>query len=454
MPSRDDDAFRLAVLLGEALIRGGASSAATTTCLQRALSSAGVDDATVGVTMGQIILSRPGRGTSAAITHVSEAPPGSLDLELRRRITAMLDDLAQGRRTVRECLAELESREADGPGCAQHAGARHAIPAAGLSLLGVGFCLLMGGTAATTLCAGMLSVAAYAAFAVMQHLRSPGIFSLAAAGLTAVLGATAATAVIDDAQTALCIVAALAAWLAGVTAYGAAQDMITGWYLSAAGRVMDIASRTSGLVAGVALGIHLMAPFVGESVAYIEALCPDGVTWATAITGAVLVSGGYGLASSGRGIRLVALAALGGLVQLLVLIAQAVGLSSFVAILAAAVVVGAICVRAAPSLGLPSNASMMIALLPLFPGSYIYQGMLGTIFGVDGSGDQLIAGAVAAFCLSMGGLLGQFLASRSLTAARALGLDDHADDDPQDDPAGARPEARQLPADTLQHVRL
>jgi hypothetical protein len=34
----------------------------------------------------------------------------SLDLELRRRITAMLDDLAQGRRTVRECLAELESR--------------------------------------------------------------------------------------------------------------------------------------------------------------------------------------------------------------------------------------------------------------------------------------------------------------------------------------------------------
>ncbi|MDH5150561.1 threonine/serine exporter family protein [Kocuria palustris] len=450
MPSRDDDAFRLAMLLGEALIRGGASSAATTTCLQRALRSAGVDDATVGVTMGQIILSRPGRGTSAAINHVSEAPPGSLDLELRRRITAMLDDLAQGRRTVRECLAELGSREADGPGCAQHAGARHAIPAAGLSLLGVGFCLLMGGTAATTLCAGVLSVAAYAAFAAMQHLRSPGIFSLAAAGLTAVLGATAATAVIDDAQTALCIVAALAAWLAGITAYGAAQDMITGWYLSAAGRVMDIASRTAGLVAGVALGIHLMAPFVGESVAYIEALRPDSVTWATAITGAVLVSGGYGLASSGRGIRLVALAALGGLVQLLVLIAQAVGLSSFVAILAAAVAVGAICVRAAPSLGLPSNASMMIALLPLFPGSYIYQGMLGTIFGVDGSGDQLIAGAVTALCLSMGGLLGQFLASRSLTAARALGLDDH----PDDDPAGARPEARQLPADTLQHVRL
>ena len=42
-------------------------------------------------------------------------------------------------------------------------------------------------------------------------------------------------------------------------------------------------------MAGVALGIHLMAPFVGESVAYIEALRPDGVTWATAITGAVLV---------------------------------------------------------------------------------------------------------------------------------------------------------------------
>ena len=52
------------------------------------------------------------------------------------------------------------------------------------------------------------------------------------------------------------------------------------------------------------------------------------------------------------------------------------------------------------------------------------------------------------------GLLGQFLASRSLTAARALGLDDHPDDDPHDDPADDRPEAHQLPADTLQHVRL
>lgn len=45
MSTREDDAFRLAALLGEALIRGGASSAATTTSLQRVLRSTGMDDA-------------------------------------------------------------------------------------------------------------------------------------------------------------------------------------------------------------------------------------------------------------------------------------------------------------------------------------------------------------------------------------------------------------------------
>lgn len=429
------------MLLGEALIRGGASSAATTTCLQRMFTALGMHDVTVAVTLGQIILSRPGRGQAGAITCLAEAPAGSLDLELRQRAAGMLEDLAQGRRSAHECLAELEQRSAhsdDHPS--------HLATTAGFSLLGVGFSMVMGGTLATTIAAAVLAVAAYAAFAAMQRLRAPGIFSLAAAGLTAVIGSTFAAFVSPETQTALCIVAALAAWLAGLTAYGAAQDIITGWYLSATGRLLDVASRTAGLVAGVALGIHMMAPFVGESVQYIDALDPDGTSWAAAVTGAVLVAGGFAVASRGRGMPLLALAGLGGLTEVLVLATLGVGLSSYLAILSAAVAVGMLCVRLAPALGLPSNASMMIALLPLFPGAAIYQGMLGTLFGVDGSGDELVAGAITAFCLSMGGLLGQFLASRSPATLQARGLEDSS--------ADSQPYAAAPPADTLQHVRL
>ncbi|WP_144792933.1 threonine/serine exporter ThrE family protein [Kocuria palustris] len=444
MSTREDDAFRLAALLGEALIRGGASSAATTTSLQRVLRSTGMDDAAVGITMGQIIISRPAAGRGGAITHVAEAPPGSLDLELRARVMALIEDLTHGRRTLRECLAEVEGRV---DGRVDGAWQDHVPAAAGFSMLGAGFSMIMGGSLATTISAGLIAAAAYAAFLAMERLRSPGIFGLAAVGLTSVLGATAATVLLDDAQTALCIVASLAAWLAGITAYGAAQDIITGWYLSAAGRLMDVASRTAGLVAGVALGIHLMAPFVGESVAYIDALHPDSHHWSLSVLGALGVAGGYGLASRGRGRRLLALAGLGGLAQLLVLLLQAAGLSSYLAILGAAIVIGAVCVRASARLGLPSHASMTIALLPLFPGTHVYQGMLGTLFGVSGTGDELTAGAITAFCLSMGGLLGQFLASRTAPGPAWPRRDVSRSPAP-------RSERRDLAVDTLQHVRL
>ena len=133
----------------------------------------------------------------------------------------------------------------------------------------------------------------------------------------------------------------------------------------------------------------------------------------------VLVSSGFAFSAGGRGRVLASLAVFGGLVQVGVLSLGEMGVSSYAATLAASVITGGMCVVLTRALGVSSNASMTVVLLPLFPGMYVYQGVLGIIFSVEGAADALLQGAITAFCLSVGGLLGQYLASEALWATRA-----------------------------------
>lgn len=408
-PQATDD---LAMRLGEALIRSGASSASTTSSLLALYRSSELHDVSVAITMGQITISRPGQDGAAPSTRVHETAAGTLDIHLRSQANRILEDAVLGNLEATQALEALDELET------QRSLASHWPSALGFSAIGVGFSMILGGNGITTIAAGLLAVVVYASFAALEHLRAPGIFSLGAGGLMAVAGASG-LAVVDDAQTAVCIVAALAAWLAGVAAYGAVQDVITGWYLSATGRLMDVLTRTAGLVFGVALGIHLLEPLLGRDPGFLETLQTDGSRWVPSIVGAVLVSSGFAFSAGGRGRVLASLAVFGGLVQVGVLSLGEMGVSSYAATLAASVITGGICVVLTRVLGVSSNASMTVVLLPLFPGMYVYQGLLGIIFSVEGAADALLQGAITAFCLSVGGLLGQYLASEALWATRA-----------------------------------
>lgn len=403
----------LAVRLGDALLRSGASSASTTSALLAVYRRSELRDVSVAVTMGQITVSRPGQEGDAPSTRVHETSTGTLDIQLRARTNRILEGVVLGHLDAEQALEALEELEA------RRTRDSHGPAILGFSALGVGFSMILGGHTLTTIAAGMLSVAVYVTFAALERLRAPGIFSLGAGGLMAAAGATGIAAVVDGVQTAVCLVAALAAWLAGIAAYGAIQDVITGWYLSATGRLMDVFTRTAGLVAGVALGIHLLEPVLGRDPGYLETLEADGSRWALSIIGAVLVSSGFALSAGGRGRVLAALGIFGGAAQAGVLAMGELGMSSYASILSAAVIVGALCVVLTRTLGLSSDAAMTVVLLPLFPGMYVYQGLLGTIFAVEGAGAELLQGAITAFCLSVGGLLGQYVASETLWATRA-----------------------------------
>ena len=412
MLSIEQAAYRLAFLIADALIRGGASSASTTKSLLSIFRKTGMPDVTVSVSLGQVTVSHQDRPDEPPRTRILESEPGTLDIGLRTQASDVLEAFLLDRISAEEGIHRMEQIMAR----AGVVGHRRVMT--GFALFGTGFSLLLGGGLVTTVSATVIAAAVYGAYAAVEHFRAPGIFSLAAGGLAAVLGASASGMFFSTSQTAVCIVAALASWLAGIAAYGAVHDVITGWYLSASGRILEVVTSTAGLVAGVTLGIYLMQPLFGESMNYIEVLETDSTRWGLSVLGAAVVSAGFALASGGHGWTLPALGLFGGLVELAVLGLDAAGVSSYGAILIAAIAAGAMGVVLTRALNIASNATLMVVLLPLFPGMLVYQGVLGTIFREEGAGDSVLEAAITAFCLSMGGILGQYLASEVLWAVR------------------------------------
>lgn len=108
----------------------------------------------------------------------------------------------------------------------------------------------------------------------------------------------------------MCIVSSLAGQLARIAAYGATQDAMMGWYLSATGRYLEAVMSTAGLVTGVGLGIGLIKHFE-HNLAFLEHLSAESTSLPFALLGAFLVTGGFALACGGRGLTLVSLALLG-----------------------------------------------------------------------------------------------------------------------------------------------
>lgn len=369
------DVYRFVFALGDALIRSGASSATTTKALLAVSEKAGLRDVTVSVTLGQLVISDQPAGQSAEAhnprTRVHEVETGALDIRTRVRAEEVIEDFLVNDVGLEDALAKIEVASDRSP-------VRDWWRvASGYGILGAGFSMVLGGELPSALGAGVTSLLISMIFHWMGYVSAPGIFRLAVGGFVAVLAATGINVMFDLNEVAVCVVAAIAAWLAGIAAYGAVQDAVTGWYLAAAGRLMEVATNTAGLVAGVAAGIATVNAVWAPDLELIETLEPDTMRWTETLIGAALVSGGFALSSGACKLRLGALTAFGAAVQLMNLAVTYTGAGSFLTIALTAVTAGAVGVLVARPLNLSSNAIMMVSLLPLFPGMLVYQGLLG-----------------------------------------------------------------------------
>lgn len=401
------------ILVGDSLIRSGASSASTTRTLLAIAQAEGKQNVTVSVTLGQLSVSDTDGIDGIPYTDMHEIAPGVLNIGWRSTTEEIVADYLLKWLTLEEAHQELERR------IDRQSEPSNLAVILGFGILGGGFSLLLNAQTLTMVGAAITALFVSISFNTLDRSRVPGIFRYALAGFIAVFIATIYCLITSADSVAVCIVSALAGQLAGIAVYGATQDAMMGWYLSATGRMVEATMSTAGLVSGVAVCMGLMNYFLNEDFTYLQPLSSETTPLLKQMVGAALVTAGSSLASGGRNLRLLILGVLGlGATLLHFVIGNVLPFSPFTATTVASICVGAVGVLISKQIHLTSNAIMMLALLPLIPGMMLYQGMLGSLYNEPDSFSILKEALVLFYCLSVGGTTGQMIVSESMWAIR------------------------------------
>ena len=274
--------FDLAMRIGEGLLSNGAAASEVTATVLRVTSSSGLRNVSVQVTFDEVTISYLPDQLSAPFTRVRSASARVQDFsrlaafeDITHRYIAGDLDLDEARR-----LAEEIPR--------QKAAYRLGLVTAGFAMMGGAAALSLGAkplvATAATLAAGILILSGE----YLTRWRIPQFYSQALGGLVGVLTAVVVDMIDPTVNSSIVVVACIIVQLAGLTSFGAMQDAVTGWYITASGRILETLMLTVGVVAGVRGGL-LLADRLGADIS-VSASMPVSL-----ISVLVLVVSGAGM---------------------------------------------------------------------------------------------------------------------------------------------------------------
>ncbi|WP_040156796.1 threonine/serine exporter family protein [Mobilicoccus massiliensis] len=401
--------FTFALRAGDLMVRNGSPSANVTSVLLAITRAMGYPGATATVTMGELGLSLT-RPDSVPITQVHSVGAATFNLEAVTQTEQVVKAVIMRDLPIEDGLASLEAIGST------RLGHTPPIELAGWGLMSAGFAWLLGGHLTACVLASITSVVIELLAARLARAELPGFFSHVLAGAAAVAAAVVTQLLSPGQMPGLVITAALVSRLAGAATFGAAQDLLTGWYITAAGRILELALNTAGQVVGVILMANLANRLdVGLN---IERL-PDGSPGLVhATTAAVVISVGFCIASQLRWRRIPAVIVLTSIVYPIYQGAQIADFSRLVAAAAAATTLGAITVLVAPFTRIPSAGALGVVLAPLLPGMLVYIGFVSIALDRDGASDSFLQAAGVALSTGAGAVLGQYLAAQILAHLR------------------------------------
>lgn len=285
---------------------------------------------------------------------------------------------------------------------------------AGLS--GVAIALLFGAGAVAAGFAFLANMLVDLLYGFLGRRNWPAFFIQVLVGVLAVLVAACVHAIVPGADSSAVVVAVIMMMLAGMTSTGAVQDLMTGWHLTGLGRLTEGVMNTIGLIVGIRVTILTL-----DALGLRMIVGPDVSTGAYPLWLMCIISAGVALAFSlyvnlpaSAFLPAACLTALG---WASFSAASGLGLSTVWASAAAALVGGAVAAPLSLWMRVPSAILCTIAIIPLFPGLTLYQGLLE---GVDNGGELVLRAAATAAALAGGMMFGQYAVGR-LLAATAVG---------------------------------
>lgn len=405
-------ALDLALRVGEALLANGAGAADVAATMDSILRHLGLAGADVDVTF-----------TALVVAH--QESPDEPTLVRRRNVTQRdvdYEDLTRVDHLVRALLLDKLDRDEARDELAQITSSGHQRPrwavTVGWGMLALGIAMLLGGDPVVMLVALVTAIAVERLQRLLTLARLPAIYQQMAGGLLATLLAVALAATPLPVDPSVVVSANITVLLAGLGLIGAAQDALTGFYITANARLLEVMLSTVGIIVGVSGGIT-----IGRLIGVDLTLVPGAAglaAWPWILIGAALCAMAFGYVAYTPLRALLPIGLVAGAGEVVYSLLLEVGLGRPWAAAVAAVGIGVVAYGVAGRVRVPPLAIVVCGITPFLPGLSIYRAL--TLFTAgDSSGvvDLATAGGVA-IALASGVILGEYIAQPVRREARKM----------------------------------
>jgi uncharacterized membrane protein YjjP (DUF1212 family) len=409
MGTPEDDEARQAIefglRLGDLLLRSGSGTRDVEASLIAVTAALGLADVEVDITVQSITLQHaPPDGRLVNLLRVSRNQ--SRDHARLSAAYRLVTDLVRGECTRQEAerrLAEIETRPKPWP--------RWLVSVA-YGLLAASVCVLVGGGALAT---GLAFVASVAVDRLGRRLArrrmAPFFITFVGAAIASVVTVLAVqVGWITAADAGPVIAGGIVVLLPGRLLVAAVEDAISGFLVTASGRVLEVLLTGAAIIGGVAVGLSLASRF--DLVLTVEL----GSTSAGDVTRGLVAAGVASLATSvayRNRVRFVlitvAIGVIGYAVYGAMRVTDVAGPTAATAV--AAVVVGVIARVLATRLRAPGLVLSVPALTALLPGLAIFQAMSLLADGNENGITQLFVAMATALAIGAGVALGDLMAA-------------------------------------------
>ena len=387
------------------MLRNGAPSANVTHAMLAVARTLGHPGASASVTMDQLTLSEIDTEANRSLSISHSVGASGFNLAAISAVEAATKAVIRGDLGVEEGLDELDRIE--------RTRLRHhaLLQLVGWGVMAAGFAVLLGAGWFTVLLAGTVGLLIEAVSALLAKVEMPAPFIHVVSGAMATGAAILAVATTPGQSAAVIVTAALVSKLAGGSALGAAQDILTGWYLTASARVIEAMLVTGGLVVGIIGTLALASRFGDAMTLGGDPHVSSGLL--PLIGGSVLVAGGFAAASQAPWSRIPVICVLAAGSNVIAQGVRSLGFSEITSVVVAASVLGAVAVLGTRWIKLPPSGVLGVALAPLLPGMQIYLGFVALTDGAQAVPHFALA-ALLAMALGSGIVLGEYVSSQVL----------------------------------------
>ncbi|MEU3272803.1 threonine/serine exporter family protein [Saccharomonospora sp. NPDC006951] len=395
----------LVLRIGEVQMASGAGASDVTATILALTRALGLPHCEVDVIFTSITVSCHRGSELSPVTAVRVVRSRSLDYTRLSDTERLVQRLLRNRMSTEDAYTELH----------QITNAKHPYPRWVSTLAWGGMAgfitLLLGGTGWAPFVSFVISAVVDRVGRRLNRLQLPFFFQQVAGGFVATL---AAIGIVNlnfiPLQPTLVVAAALTVLLSGLSTVSAVQDAITGYYVTAAGRTLEVVLMSAGLITGVAFAISIANQLGAPIAPPPTAAVPDVTAVGVLIT---LVAGCgaaacFALASYSKLRPLLVAAIAGGVGAGTYGLLLATGAGPIIASAFAATLVGFGGGVLSRRLQVTPLVVAVSGITPLLPGLATYRGMSEL---ADGGSMGTLMGAIAiGLALAAGVVLGEFLA--------------------------------------------